>query len=112
MKKGEFPALKEYETPEREKEMEQKLPKAIGWSINFFLERHLFLLNALQREGSRGRAQQIKGLDRKQAYGRVLEQFKTGHHLEALSIMDISVRYIELDVDALDYIPKEERDTG
>lgn len=112
MELQEFPKLEEYETPERKKEMDQKLPNALGWSLSLFLERQLFLLNALQpRASSRARIKQIKGLNRGRVYNGVLERVKAKHYLEALAILDISVRHLEIDIEALDYLPEAERDT-
>ena len=112
MTASEFPRLKKYETPEIKEEMERILPNALGRSLNLFLDHHLFLLNTPQlREGLPGRVQQITKLNRRYAHHRILEQIKSQHYLEALAILDISVRNLEFDIIALDYIPVGEQDT-
>lgn len=110
MKTKEFPRLEEYETPERKREMEQKLPKVLAWSLSYFLERYLLLFSLQPGEKFPGRTQQIKELDRKQKDELILEQVGLQKYLKPIALLDISTRYLEIELDVLDAMPEEERD--
>lgn len=111
MKAGEFPNLEKYETSEIRKEMEQKLPKAFEWSLILFLGRQEFLFKTLQSgENWSVRAKQVEKLNRKRSAKKILERIEAKQYLEGLAILDISFRYLELDLGVLDLKPKWEQD--
>lgn len=106
MKKGEFPNLKEYETPERTTERERDLPLTLRKGLNYFLARQITGLEDYEQAyGSskdiKEQINEIRRLDREGVYGQLKKRLEKRQPLEVVALFDLVTQLLDQELRTL-----------